>query len=214
MKLVVGLGNPGREYAGTRHNVGFEVLDRLAMKCGLISTASDFDRMARSQFEGLALDGPVMLGGGKQERFLLLKPLTYMNLSGRSVQAAKAFYQLSNDDLMIVLDDLALPCGKIRIRANGSTGGHNGLRDIERALGTSDYARLRVGIDPKPERVPQKDYVLTRFSEEQRSRVNPAIDRSADALLTWAEQGVVTAMNRFNPDSEKKEDAGKKGNGI
>jgi PTH1 family peptidyl-tRNA hydrolase len=137
-----------------------------------------------------------------------------MNLSGRSVQAAKAFYQLSNDDLMIVLDDLALPCGKIRIRANGSTGGHNGLRDIERALGTSDYARLRVGIDPKPERVPQKDYVLTRFSEEQRTRVNPAIDRSADALLTWAEQGVVTAMNRFNPDSEKKEDAGKKGNEI
>jgi len=210
MKLVVGLGNPGREYVGTRHNVGFEVLDRLAVKCGWISTASDFDRTARSNFEGLALDGPVTLGGGMQERMLLLKPLTYMNLSGRSVQAARAFYQLSNDDLMIVLDDLALPCGKIRIRANGSTGGHNGLRDIERVLGTSDYARLRVGIDPKPERVPQKDYVLTRFSEEQRRRVNPAIDRAADALLTWAELGVVTAMNRFNSDAEAKEDAGKK----
>ena len=210
MKLVVGLGNPGREYVGTRHNVGFEVLDRLAVKSGMISGPSDFDRQARSNFEGLALDGPVSLGVGRQERFLLLKPLTYMNLSGRSVQAAKAFYQLSNDDLMIVLDDLALPCGKIRIRANGSTGGHNGLRDIERALGTSNYARLRVGIDPKPERVPQRDYVLTRFSEEQRKRVNPAIDRAVDALLTWAEQGVVTAMNRFNADAEKKEDAGKK----
>ncbi len=210
MKLVVGLGNPGREYVGTRHNVGFEVLDRLAVKTAMISSPSDFDRVARSNFEGLALDGPVSLGGGRQERFLLLKPLTYMNLSGRSVQAAKAFYQLSNDDLMIVLDDLALPCGKIRIRANGSTGGHNGLRDIERALGTSNYARLRVGIDPKPERVPQRDYVLTRFSEEQRKRVNPAIDRAVDALLTWAHQGVVAAMNRFNADAEKKEDAGKK----
>ena len=211
MKLVVGLGNPGREYVGTRHNVGFEVLERLAVKVGLIPAASEFDRLARSNFEGLALDGPVMLGGGKQERFLLLKPLTYMNLSGRSVQAAKAFYQLSDDDLMIVLDDLALPCGKIRIRANGSTGGHNGLRDIERALGTSDYARLRVGIDPKPERVPQRDYVLTRFSEEQRKRVNPAIDRAAEALLTWAEQGVVTAMNRFNADAESGSDVKDKG---
>jgi len=211
MKLVVGLGNPGREYVGTRHNIGFEVLERLAVKVGLIPAASEFDRLARSNFEGLALDGPVMLGGGKQERFLLLKPLTYMNLSGRSVQAAKAFYQLSDDDLMIVLDDLALPCGKIRIRANGSTGGHNGLRDIERALGTSDYARLRVGIDPKPERVPQRDYVLTRFSEEQRKRVNPAIDRAAEALLTWAEQGVVTAMNRFNADAESGSDVKDKG---
>jgi len=211
MKLVVGLGNPGREYVGTRHNVGFEVLERLAVKVGLIPAASEFDRLARSNFEGLALDGPVMLGGGKQERFLLLKPVTYMNLSGRSVQVAKAFYQLSDDDLMIVLDDLALPCGKIRIRANGSTGGHNGLRDIERALGTSDYARLRVGIDPKPERVPQRDYVLTRFSEEQRKRVNPAIDRAAEALLTWAEQGVVTAMNRFNADAESGSDVKDKG---
>jgi len=210
MKLVVGLGNPGREYVGSRHNVGFEVLDRLAVKCGMIASTSDFDRVARSNFEGLALDGPVAVGGGRQERFLLLKPLTFMNLSGRSVQAAKAFYQLSNDDLMIVLDDLALPCGKIRIRANGSTGGHNGLRDIERALGTNDYARVRIGIDPKPERVPQRDYVLGRFTEEQRKHVNPAIERAAEALLTWAESGVVTAMNRYNADVEKKEDAGKK----
>jgi PTH1 family peptidyl-tRNA hydrolase len=210
MKLVVGLGNPGREYVGSRHNVGFEVLDRLAVKCGMIASTSDFDRVARSNFEGLALDGPVAVGGGRQERFLLLKPRTFMNLSGRSVQAAKAFYQLSNDDLMIVLDDLALPCGKIRIRANGSTGGHNGLRDIERALGTNDYARVRIGIDPKPDRVPQRDYVLGRFTEEQRKQVNPAIERAAEALLTWAESGVVTAMNRYNADVEKKEDAGKK----
>lgn len=198
MKLIVGLGNPGREYAGTRHNIGFEVLDRLATRIGLISKAADFDRMARSNSDGLALDGPVTFGSGGQERVLLLKPLTFMNLSGRSVQAAKAFYQLSNDDLMIVLDDVALPCGKIRLRANGSTGGHNGLRDIERALGTSNYPRLRVGIDPPPPRVPQKDYVLGRFTEEQRKQLTPAVDRAAEALLLWMEKGITPAMNMFN----------------
>jgi PTH1 family peptidyl-tRNA hydrolase len=200
MILVVGLGNPGREYVGTRHNVGFEVLDRLANKLGLISKEPDFDRTARNNFEGLTLDGSAMLGGGKQERVLLLKPMTYMNLSGRSVQAAKAFYQLSNDNIMVVLDDIALPCGKIRLRSGGSTGGHNGLRDIERALGTSEYPRLRVGIDPKPPRIPQKDYVLGRFSEEQRKYVNPAIDRSVEALLVWMDKGIQTAMNRFNAE--------------
>jgi PTH1 family peptidyl-tRNA hydrolase len=97
-----------------------------------------------------------------------------------------------------------LPCGKIRLRPGGSTGGHNGLRDIERALGTSDYPRLRVGIDPKPPRVPQKDYVLGRFSEEQRKQVDPAVNRSVEALLTWIEKGMPAAMNRFNVDPETK----------
>ena len=205
MKLIVGLGNPGREYVGTRHNVGFEVLDRLAVKIGLIFNAADFDRMARSNFEGLTLDGPATFATGGQERVLLLKPLTFMNLSGRSVQAAKAFYQLSDDDLIIVLDDVALPCGKIRLRPGGSTGGHNGLRDIERALGTSQYPRLRVGIDAPPPRVPQKDYVLGRFTEEQRKRLTPAIDRAADALLLWMDNGITPAMNRFNAEEEKSE---------
>jgi PTH1 family peptidyl-tRNA hydrolase len=202
MKLVVGLGNPGREYVGTRHNIGFEVLDRLAAKIGLVASPSDFDRQARTNFDGLALDGPAVLGDGKQERFLLLKPLTFMNLSGKTVLAAKAFFQLESADLMIVLDDLALPCGKIRLRPGGSSGGHNGLLDIERSLGTSEYPRLRVGIDPKPDRVPQRDYVLGKFTEEQRKLVNPAIDRAAEALLVWADQGIVAAMNRFNAKSE------------
>lgn len=200
MKLIVGLGNPGREYVATRHNVGFEVLDRFATKLGLISKESEFDRAARTNFEGLALDGPATLAGGKQERVLLLKPMTFMNLSGRSVQAARAFYQLSIDDLIIVLDDIALPCGKIRLRQAGSPGGHNGLRDIERALGTDAYSRLRIGIDPPPPRVPQKDYVLGRFSEEQRKCLGPAIDRSSEALLEWMQNGIVSAMNRFNAD--------------
>ena len=201
MKLIVGLGNPGREYAGTRHNIGFEVIDRLA---GRLGWAFDFDRFARSNFDGLTMDGVATLPSGKSEKLLLLKHVTYMNVSGRSVQAAKAFYRLENDDLMIVLDDLALPCGKIRLRPGGSTGGHNGLRDIERALGTGNYPRLRLGIDPPPPRVPGKDYVLGKFSEEQRGRIDAAIDRSAEALLMWAEQGIASAMNRFNADDEKK----------
>jgi PTH1 family peptidyl-tRNA hydrolase len=205
MKLIVGLGNPGREYAGTRHNVGFEVLDKFATKAGLIFNPADFDRTARTHFEGLTLDGPVTMAGGLQERVLLLKPMTYMNLSGRSLQAASAFYQLLNADVIVVLDDIALPCGTIRLRAGGSSGGHNGLRDIERALATSSYARLRIGIDPPPPRVPQKDYVLGRFSEEQRKQLGPAIERSAQALRVWMEKGIQTAMNQFNAVEKNEE---------
>ena len=206
MKLIVGLGNPGREYIGTRHNIGFEVLDKLATKLGLVLKPGDFDRFARTNFDGLTLDGPAVFASGEQERVLLLKPMTFMNLSGRSVQAARAFYQLSPDQLMIVLDDVALPAGKIRMRASGSTGGHNGLRDIERALGSGDYPRLRVGIDSPPPRVPQKDYVLAKFSEEQRRRIDPAIDRAAEALLTWIEKGITPAMNVFNASDESEDD--------
>ena len=115
---------------------------------------------------------------GGSEKALLLKPMTFMNVSGRAVQAAVAFYQLATADIMIVLDDLALACGRIRLRAEGSSGGHNGLKDIERALGTSSYPRLRVGIDPPPPRVPGRDYVLGRFSDQQRPLIDRAIERA------------------------------------
>src|SRR6476660_6008735 len=183
MKLVVGLGNPGKEYAGTRHNIGWEVVDHLAARLGFTGSAMEFDRLARTKFDGLALDGSASLPGGSSEKLLLLKPTTYMNLSGRSVQAAMAFYQLTPADVMVVLDDLALPAGKIRIRPGGSDGGHNGLRDIQRALGTNQYPRLRVGIDAPPPRVPGRDYVHGRFSEEQRKLLDPAVKRAVDALL-------------------------------
>src|SRR5688572_2339281 len=203
MKLVVGLGNPGKEYAGTRHNVGWEVVDHLAAKLGWIGSPADFDRQARTKFEGLALDGP--LGSGSSEKLLLLKPTTYMNLSGRSVQAAMAFYQLGPADVMVVLDDLALPAGKIRLRASGSDGGHNGLKDIQRALGTNQYPRLRLGIDPPPQFVPGRDYVLGKFSEAQREPVRQAIARACDAIVTWAGAGIEKAMNVYNADEEKNE---------
>ena len=199
-RLVVGLGNPGREYAGTRHNIGFEVIDRLAGRLGLTFGAGEFDRLAKAKFDGLAMDGTLLTSAGNSEKVLLLKPLTYMNLSGRSVQAAMAFYQLTPKEIMIVLDDLALPCGKVRLRANGSSGGHNGLKDIERALGTSDYPRLRLGIDAPPSRVPGKDYVLGKFSDVQISMIEPAIIRATSAVLDWVESGLQSAMNRFNAD--------------
>jgi PTH1 family peptidyl-tRNA hydrolase len=205
MKLVVGLGNPGSDYVGTRHNIGWEVVDRLAMRLGWIAKPDEFYRLARSKFDGLAMDGSVSLHGtGGTEKLLLLKPTTYMNLSGKAIQSAMAFYQLGPGEVMIVLDDLALPCGKLRIRPGGSSGGHNGLKDIERMLGTSDYPRLRIGIDPPPPRVPGKDYVLGKFSLEQREKIDPAVDRAATAITTWIESGVTTAMNRFNADEEGK----------
>jgi PTH1 family peptidyl-tRNA hydrolase len=214
MKLVVGLGNPGPQYLGTRHNIGFEVLDALARKMGWVLTAGEFERLARGRFDGLALDGNLVLSGGQVEKVLLLKPMTYMNLSGRSVQAAMSFYQLSPADLMVVLDDLALPAGKIRLRAGGSSGGHNGLGDIERALGTSQYPRLRLGIDAPPPRVPGRDYVLGRFTDEQRSRLDPAIDRAASAVLRWIEKGIHAAMNEFNADmQERNGESGRPRNG-
>ena len=194
MKLVVGLGNPGREYVGTRHNIGFEVVDRIASKLGWMK-AGDFDRVAKSKFEGLTCDGVI-----GEEKLVLLKPMTYMNLSGQSVQSAMAFYQMTPADIMIVLDDLALPCGRLRLRESGSSGGHNGLKDIERALGSQDYPRLRLGIDPPPPPVPGKQYVLGKFSSEQRKLIDPAIERASAAIVTWIEKGITTAMNVFNAD--------------
>jgi PTH1 family peptidyl-tRNA hydrolase len=203
MKLIVGLGIPGSEYVGTRHNVGWEAIDQLARRLGWIGKSDDFNRVARSKFDGLVMDGTVSLHSGGVEKLLLLKPTTYMNLSGRSVQAALGFFQLSPQEAMIVLDDLALPCGKIRLRAGGSDGGHNGLKDIARALGTTQYPRLRIGIDPPPPMVPGREYVLGRFTGEQRKLLDPALQRVTDALLTWIEQGINPAMNRFNAEDQE-----------
>jgi PTH1 family peptidyl-tRNA hydrolase len=204
MRLVVGLGNPGPDYVGTRHNIGWEVLDALAARLRFIARPQDFNSAARTKFEGWAIDGAVKTQA-TDEKILLLKPTTYMNLSGRSVQPAMAFYQLSPADIIVVLDDLALPCGRLRIRKGGSSGGHNGLKDIQRALATDQYPRLRIGIDPAPPRIPGRDYVLGRFTTAQRNVLDPAIDRAVDALLMWIEKGIDPAMNAFNvdPSAEK-----------
>jgi PTH1 family peptidyl-tRNA hydrolase len=192
MKLIVGLGNPGSEYVGTRHNVGFEVIDEFAYRLGWMPQGQ-FARMAKANFEGLTFDG--MLG---LEKVLLLEPLTYMNLSGRSVQAAMAFYRSSRPRSWWCWMIWHCRPARIRMRTGGSSGGHNGLKDIERALGTDQYPRLRIGIDPTPPRIAGKDYVLGRFSTEQRKSIDPAIGRACGAIATWIDKGIATAMNQCN----------------
>jgi PTH1 family peptidyl-tRNA hydrolase len=140
----------------------------------------------------------VVEGSVLGERCLLMLPQTYMNRSGGPVQEALAFYKLdAARELLVIVDDVALPCGKIRLRANGSAGGHNGLKDIEQALGGSEYPRLRIGIDG-PGRVPQADYVLGRFTPEQAALLEPALDQAADAVEAWISLGIDKAMSRFN----------------
>lgn len=186
MKLIVGLGNPGPEYAGTRHNAGFDVVDRLARRHAPGAAP-------RSRFGGLATDAEI---GG--ERCMLLKPLTFMNLSGRSVLEAVQFFKLEpSRDLLVIVDDLALPCGSIRLRPDGSSGGHNGLSDIGLRLGSNYWARLRIGIDP-PGRVRQSDYVLGKFSPVQQPLADASMDEAAEAAACWASKGLQEAMNRFN----------------
>ncbi len=188
MKLVVGLGNPGPQYLRTRHNVGFDAVDRIARRL-VPPTAS----VPKGRFGGLLLEADFC-----GEKVLLLKPLTFMNLTGQSVVEATRFFKLdAQTQLFVLVDDIALPCGSIRIRGEGGAGGHNGLSDIESKLGTARYARCRIGIDA-PGRIPQADYVLGRFAEHQLAPVDEAIDASVDATLCWLQSGLSEAMNRFN----------------
>ncbi len=188
MKLLVGLGNPGPEYARTRHNVGFEAIDRLARRC-----ADPAAGAARSKFSGLLLEATV---GG--ERALLLKPLTYMNRSGQAVSEAVRFHKLDPaQDVLVITDDLDLPCGQIRLRGEGGPGGHNGLADIAQKLGGSAWPRLRIGID-RIARIPQVDYVLGVPTPEQQPLVDAAIEQAVACAETWCREGLAPAMNRFN----------------
>lgn len=185
MKLIVGLGNPGPEYAKTRHNVGFMVLEQLANQHGFSG--------AKSKFHGQLLDGQIA-----GNRCLFLCPTTYMNLSGTAVSEVVRFHKLDPEtEVMVVVDDVALPIGKLRMRASGSSGGQNGLKDIEQKLGTQNYARLRFGIDP-PGRIPRKDYVLGRFTPNQQNELGPAIDDACAMLESWLDVGIVKTMSLFN----------------
>ena len=204
MKLIVGLGNPGSEYAGTRHNVGFDVVDAVAERLGWVRPG-DFNRAAKTAFDGLMVDGMLNLSAGGVEKVLLLKPTTYMNVSGKSVAAAMNFYKLTPPEVLVIVDELALPCGKIRLRPDGSDGGHNGLKSVKQMLGTDRYPRLRIGIDaPNSSSGPQmagKDYVLARFTAEQKPLMTSAINKAAGCVATWADDGIVKAMNQFNTET-------------
>jgi PTH1 family peptidyl-tRNA hydrolase len=185
MKLVVGLGNPGRKYQQTRHNVGFDVVAQLGRTCG--------DGKPKQNFQGESLDAHV---GG--QRALLLCPHTYMNLSGGSVLAARDFYKISNEDLLIVCDDFNLPLGKLRFRSQGSAGGQKGLADTIRRLGVDKFSRLRIGVGQPPDRFDPADWVLSRFGKHEQAEIDTAIAIAADAVAHWAREGIESAMNQYN----------------
>ena len=191
MKVIVGLGNPGSKYAATRHNVGFEVIDLLARRCGVDLTTEKF----HAWFARCSI--------GDQEA-VLLKPSTFMNRSGQAVLAAGRFYRIELTDLLVVYDDLALPLGKLRLRASGGAGGHNGMQDIVDRLGGEAFARLRVGIDP-PAGDPVS-YVLSPFTEAQAGEMARACQRAGEAVECWASQGIEAAMNRYNSDPDREEE--------
>ena len=186
MKLVAGLGNPGREYTGTRHNVGFEVVDLLARRHHLLWPAK--------------FDGPSVEARWRRPDVdvLLVKPLTYMNLSGRAVSDLLRFYKIEVPDVLIVSDDVNLPLGRLRVRATGSEGGHNGLRSIAESLGTIDYARLRIGVGRGDIRRDLGDHVLARFEPDEQAGIEDAIARAADAVESWIVDGLARVMNTFN----------------
>jgi PTH1 family peptidyl-tRNA hydrolase len=190
MKVVVGLGNPGRNYEGTRHNVGYAVVDTLAAGPGASRLKGRFQAQLAELVEG-------------GEKVLLVKPETFMNLSGRSVRQVMDFYQLPATDLLVVCDDINLPLGKLRVRARGTHGGHNGLRDVQNHLGGTEYARLRIGVDaPRDDAV---DHVLSRFRPTERPVIEDAVLLAAQAVIVWVRQGVEACMNKYNAPAKGKD---------
>ena len=185
VKLIVGLGNPGRSYKGTRHNVGFDALEVLARRAG--------SPVRRQQFQGETAQASL-----RGCPVLLLWPLTWMNLSGSSVLAARDFYKIDHADILVLCDDFQLPIGTIRVRASGSGGGQNGLADVLARLGTHAVPRLRIGIGPVAAGWKTADFVLGTFAKHERPDVEIALERAADAAEEWAAVGIEAAMNRFN----------------
>ena len=185
MKLIVGLGNPGRRYRGTRHNVGWEVLARLADRAGI----------RVNEDEGFAEVGRGAIGS---QRVLLVRPVTYMNVSGEAVRDLRRRHRVRPADILIIVDDIDLPLGRLRLRAGGSAGGHNGLKSVIEALGTTEFPRLRVGIGRPPLGVDPAEFVLTRFTDGEAATVQESLTRAVEAVEMAVTEGVGAAMNRYN----------------
>lgn len=183
--LIVGLGNPGREYKDTRHNVGFMLIDRLSVRLNA--------RLTRMQAK--ALVGSVNY---EDDKLILAKPQTYMNLSGQSIQGLARFYKIPLENMIVAHDDLDLPFGTLRIRPGGGPGGQKGIASAIERLGTKDFRRLRIGIGRPPGRMDPADYVLQNFATSDAILLSEIIDRAADAVLTLIAEGLNAAMNKFN----------------
>jgi PTH1 family peptidyl-tRNA hydrolase len=184
VKIVVGLGNPGREYGSTRHNVGFMTVDELAGRWGATAWREKFSALV-AEYRGA-------------ETVLLVKPQTYMNLSGQAVAAFVRFYKLNVDDVIVVYDDIDLPAGRLRLRPGGGAGGHRGIESLFDHLGSDAFARVRIGVGRPPEYMEAADYVLSRFSPEEQPLMAEAVKRAADAVEAVLKVGLAKAANEYN----------------
>ena len=191
MYVIAGLGNPGREYEGTRHNVGFMTLDALADKYNI--------DVREKAFKGLI--GKGVIEGNK---VILVKPQMYMNLSGECIRQVMDYYKVDPEDILIVYDDISLAPGQLRIRAKGSAGGHNGIKSIIAHLGTQEFPRVKVGVGEKPSRMDLADYVLGHFSKEEQATMDDAVKEAADAVCEIVNVGIAQAMNDHNRKKEEK----------
>ena len=185
MKLIVGLGNPTAQYAGTRHNVGFDVIDRLAEQYNIgVDTLKHKGAYGKGKIEGQSV--------------ILLKPMTFMNLSGESVSAVANYYKIEAQDIIVIYDDINLDVGRLRIREKGSAGGHNGIKNIIAHLGTDMFPRIRVGVGMKPKKMDLADYVLSRFSEDERATMEQEYEWACDAVALMVRDDIAKAMNDYN----------------
>lgn len=189
--LIVGLGNPGREYRGNRHNVGYTVLDRLAEKLEI-------------SFTKMKMEALMSAVRYKNHRLILVKPQTFMNLSGKAVGSFARFYKIPLENILVVYDDVDLPFGILRMKPDGGDAGQKGVRSIIDVLGTKEFSRLRVGIDRPPGRMPVSDYVLQDFSGQEHEWLPSVLDRAVDAILTFVEFGLNQAMTIYNQSPNDK----------
>lgn len=191
MYLIVGLGNPGQEYKATRHNIGFDVIDIISSKYNI--------ELNRKKFKGIYGEGRI-----KDEKVILLKPTTYMNLSGESIREIVDFYKISPENIIVAYDDISLHIGRLRVRAQGSAGGHNGIKSIISSIGTDSFPRVKVGVGgPKDNLV---SHVLGKFSNEERKVVDETLDMAAATVICILTEGVNSAMNKFNGFNAIKEE--------
>ena len=191
MYLIAGLGNPEKKYIGTRHNTGFAAVEALCEKLGGL-------KLNETKFQGVYTKARVMTPAGL-EQLIIVKPLTYMNLSGNCIAPLANFYKIPAEQVIVVSDDINLAVGRMRIRKGGSAGGHNGLKSIIQCLGTDQFPRVRVGVGQKPEYMDLADYVLAKFDQNDAAVMAATYDAVADAILDIVNQGVEHAMNHYNP---------------
>ncbi len=185
MKMIIGLGNPGKPYEHTRHNIGFDVIDELSKRFN--------SPLMQMKFKGM-----YTIVHHPEEKFILVKPLTYMNLSGECVVPLMDYYDIAEKDIVVIYDDLDLTVGRLRLRQKGSAGGHNGIKSMIQHLGTQEFNRIRVGIDRPPAGMKVPDYVLQKFSNDEKPLVADAIIKSSDACEEWLKSPFLEVMNRFN----------------